>query len=148
MKILKFCFCILCFGVSACQPSAQKEPLKQPKSAVKTPVVDKEKAPVVDNEEDRIVNLIMDLDEVKRKDSIVVKLSKGKRRLSTYVEAIPTATDPYYWVKVAEDNGGSYVTYYSFAVHPKTYQVSYYDVTQDSLITIDQWRKTTPAEER
>jgi hypothetical protein len=88
------------------------------------------------------------LNEVKRKNALIMKESNGKRRLSTYVETLPTVADPYYWVKVAEDNGGSFVTYYSFGVQAKTHAIVFYDVMQDSLFSLSQWRKTTPVGER
>ena len=125
--------------LNACQSPQKKEAVKHRQKTIK---------PAVTNEEDQVVSLIMNLDEVKRKDSLVKKESKGKRNLSTYVETPPTAADPYYWVKVAEDNGGSYVTYYSFGVQAKTHAIKYYDVVQDSLISLSQWRKTTPVDER
>jgi hypothetical protein len=93
--------------------------------------------------EDQIVNLIMNLEEVKQKAKEVETLSHGKRHLSSYIENSPTTTDPYYWVKVAEDNGDSYVTYYTFAVNSKTQSIKYYDVVNDSLVSLSQWRKST-----
>jgi hypothetical protein len=93
--------------------------------------------------EDQIVNLIMNLEEVKQKAQEVEKLSHGKRHLSSYIETSPTTTDPYYWVKVAEDNGDNYVTYYTFAVDSKTQSIKYYDVINDSLVSLSQWRKST-----
>ncbi|WP_462267391.1 hypothetical protein [Mucilaginibacter sp.] len=97
--------------------------------------------------EDKAVDLIMKLDEVKRKNAEVEKLSQGKRRLSTYVETSPTAADPNYWVKVAENNGGSYVTYYTFAVHNKTGTIHYYDIERDTLISLEEWRKNLSEDE-
>ena len=125
--------------LNSCQSPQKKEVVKHRQKTIK---------PAVTNEEDQVVILIMNLDEVKHKDSLVKKQSEGKRHLSTYVETKPTAADPYYWVKVAEDNGGSYVTYYSFGVQAKTHAIKYYDVVQDSLISLSQWRKTTPVDER
>ena len=124
----------------ACRPSVKEQAKRDPQPVAKAKGFIKE--------EDIVVNLIMNLDEVKHKSAQVVKASKGDRHLSTYIEIRPTVTDPYYSVKVAEDNGGSYVAYYSFAVHSKTHEIAYYDVIRDSLISINQWRKTTPAKER
>jgi hypothetical protein len=134
-----FLLCFIAVTVIACQSPQKKEAVKHQQKSIK---------PAVINEEDQIIGLIMNLDEVKRKSALIKKESKGKRHLSTYVETPPTAADPYYWVKVAEDNGGSFVTYYSFGVHAKTHTINYYDVMQDSLISLSQWRKTTPANER
>ncbi|RZK25628.1 MAG: hypothetical protein EOO43_05025 [Flavobacterium sp.] len=94
------------------------------------------------------IDRVLDLDEVKRKGAEIDKLSKGERHLSAYVETAPTKEDSNYWIKVAEDNGDSKVAYYTFAVDSKTRDVRYYDPMQDSLISIEQWRKTTPLDER
>jgi hypothetical protein len=98
--------------------------------------------------EEAAIDRVMDLEEVKRKLAEVEKVSKGKRHLSVYAETTPTTEDPYYWIKVAEDNGGSNVAYYTFAVDSKTRDVRFYNPMQDSLMTIEQWRKTTPLSER
>ncbi|RYY23137.1 MAG: hypothetical protein EOP41_06670 [Sphingobacteriaceae bacterium] len=126
--------------LAACQQPAKQE-------AKKTQQKPKVQATVL-SEEDQLINLIVSLEEVKRKSLQVKQESKGKRHLATYVDNSPTAGDTDYWVKVAEDNGDNYVTYYTFAVDKKTRQIRYYDVLQDSLISLSQWRKTTPAEER
>lgn len=98
--------------------------------------------------EDEAVNLIKNLEEVKRKNELVVKNSQGKRRLSTYAETLPTPNDPNYYVKVAEDNGGSYVNYYIFAVNSRNKAISFYDVINDKLLSLNTWRRTTPPNER
>ena len=100
------------------------------------------------NTEEQIAHMVMDLEEVKRKTAMVERLSKGTRTLSTYVESPPTAEDPYYCVKVAEDNGSNYVTYYTFNVSPVDYSISYYDVVVGEFIPLNQWRKTTPLSDR
>jgi hypothetical protein len=98
--------------------------------------------------EDEAVILISNLEEVQRKNELVAKNSQGKRHLSTYVETLPTLKDPNYYVKLAEDNGGSYVTYYIFAVHSKTKDISFYDVVNETLVSLNTWRHTTPTNER
>ncbi len=98
--------------------------------------------------EDEAVNLIKNLEEVKRKNELVVKDSQGKRHLSTYTEMLPTSKDPNYYVKVAEDNGGSYVTYYIFAVNSRSEAISFYDVLNDKLLSLHTWRRITPTSER
>jgi hypothetical protein len=126
--------------IISCQPADQKKVKKERKQVMDATVVPKP--------EDQAVNLIMNLEEVKRKSEQVERDSKGKRHLSTYVETPPTDADLNYWIKVAEDNGGSYVTYYTFAVNSKNREISYYDAINDSLISLSQWRRTTPLEER
>lgn len=124
----------------SCQQSPKKEKSK-------TDIKPKTESAAL-NQEDQLIKLITDLDEVKRKSIQVKKESNGKRHLSTYMDDSPAADDTDYWMKVAEDNGDSYVTYYTFAVDKKTRQIRFYDVLQDSLISLNQWRKTTVSEDR
>jgi hypothetical protein len=144
MKVLYlykyYIFFLLSVVIASCQPVHQKEVKNERKQVMN--------ATVVPNSEDQAVNLIMNLEEVKRKSEQVKTDSKGKRHLATYVETPPTDTDLNYWIKVAEDNGGSYVTYYTFAVNSKSREINYYDAINDSLISLSQWRRTTPLEER
>ncbi|WP_345949264.1 hypothetical protein ABDD95_20675 [Mucilaginibacter sp. PAMB04274] len=128
-----------CLVLTACQISPKKEAALGKREIVKLALATPEEA---------AVDRVMDLEEVKRKMAEVEKASKGKRHLSVYAETTPTKEDLYYWIKVAENNGGSYVAYYTFAVDSKTRDVRYYDPMQDSLLTIEQWRKTTPLSER
>jgi hypothetical protein len=130
--------CLAALMLAACQPK-QKQKANHQK-------VTKQSAAT--NEEDQVVNLVMNLDEVKRKSAQVEKDSQGKRHLVTYVETPPTTKDPNYWVKVSEDNGDNLVAYYTFAVHKDDHQISYYDPMQDSLILLSQWRKTTSTADR
>jgi hypothetical protein len=132
-------FGLLCLVLVSCQSSPKKESSPMPDKVIK---------PVETNPEDAVVNLIMNLEEVKRKGIEVSRVSKGKRHLVGYVETSPTKVDPQYWVKVGEDNGDSYVAYYTFAVHSKTRDIRYYDPIQDSLMTIEEWRTKTPVSER
>jgi hypothetical protein len=82
-------------------------------------------------QESKICNLILMLPVVKNADNYVRKTSHGKRHLFTYISNEPTKADNYYWVCVAEDNGTSYYTYFTFLVAPKTYSILYLDVTND-----------------
>lgn len=136
------CYLLFCLGfvtLSSCYHS--KQGIKQPHPAVTA------QSPSV-KPEDEVVNLIVNLEEVKRKTAEVKKLSKGKRTLMTYVETPPTGKDPNYWVKVSEDNGGSLVAYYTFAVDAKTHSIAYYDDIHDTTISLEEWRKTVPVTDR
>ncbi|EHQ24858.1 hypothetical protein [Mucilaginibacter paludis] len=140
---LRICCSLLClqaFTITSCEHHQKNETIKKKHTAIAKPAAS--------NQEDQVVSLITNLDEVKRKTAEVKKDSKGKRSLVTYVDSPPTGKDPYYWVKVAEDNGGSLVAYYTFAVDGKTHRISYYDVITDSVISLEQWRKTVADNER
>lgn len=125
----------IAFLVLSCQPADKKtvEPSQK---------ITEHKSP---NQEDIVVKQIMELPEIQKKNKEVEKYSKGKRHLSGYVNTWPTSEDPYYWVDVAEDNGDSYVTYYTFAVDNNDLKIKFYDPIQDSLISLEAWRKAVPA---
>lgn len=64
---------------------------------------------------EKVVNLVSEQQIVKDQIKLVDSLSKGQRHISL----IPTLDDPtknIYLVKVCEDNGISYVTYYNFFI--------------------------------
>ena len=129
--------CLLSPALPACRQPAPKKLNTQKAVATQPPASAKE--------EDRAVNMVMNLPEVKQASQEIEKGSNGKHHLAVYVDTPPTNTDPNYWVKVAEDNGGSLVTDYMFTVDGKTHQIKYYDTAQDTLVTLDQWRKTKTA---
>ena len=137
-----YCYCL----TPMCLISCGHQP-KKAESIPKNTQVKKVKADTVTGEAE-ILNLILNLEEVKRKTMEVEKASKGKRTLATYLETLPTEVDPNYWVKVAEDNGDSFVTYYTFNVNAKDHSISFYDSLQDSLITLSEWRRAVPLKDR
>jgi hypothetical protein len=132
-------FCLVLVTLISCdhskQGAKQHPPAVNPQSSKVKP-------------EDEVVNLVMNLEEVKRKSAQVKNLSKGKRTLMTYVETPPTGKDSNYWVKVSEDNGESLVAYYTFAVDAKSLRISYYDDIHDTTISLDEWRKSVPVNAR
>ena len=137
---------ICCFLTSMCLTSCEWNP-KKAAAVVKTKQVQKVKVDTV-SQENKVIGLIQELEEVRNKTLEVEKLSQGKRTLATYVESPPTQEDPNYWVKVAEDNGDAYVTYYTFTVNPKGYSISFYEPVEGNLITLAEWRKTVPLTDR
>jgi len=88
-----------------------------------------------------VLNLVAKLPEVINADNYVKKVTNGKRHLFSYVASEPNKDEPYYFVKVAEDNGSAYHTHFIFYVQPKTYQIFYMDTAIDKLIPEKQCRK-------
>ncbi|TDO19333.1 hypothetical protein CLV32_4573 [Pedobacter duraquae] len=129
-----------------CLTSCEQKP-KKAAVVVKSKQVQKLKADTV-SQESKVIDLILDLEEVRNRTQGVEKESQGKRTLATYVESPPTREDPNYWVKVAEDNGYAYVTYYTFTVNPKDYSISFYEPIEGNLITLAEWRRTVPLTDR
>jgi hypothetical protein len=82
----------------------------------------------------KICDLILALNVVRYADNYVRKVTHGKRHLFAYISDSPTRKENFYWVKVAEDNGMSYVTHFTFRVDSKTYDIRYLD--DDKLIPL------------
>lgn len=92
-------------------------------------------------EERNIVDTIASLKEVKDRAEYVRKQTDGGRHLRYTIWQRPTTKQPYYWVKVLEDNGTSSHTHFNFYVRPKPFQVFYYDAVNDTLLDLAAWRK-------
>jgi hypothetical protein len=94
-----------------------------------------------EKEEDKVIDMIARLPEVIKTDDYCKKLSKGKRHLVTMIGGYPSTGENYYLVKVAEDNGTAFHTWFLFAVYPKSYKIEYYDTMNDRYIPLRIWRK-------
>lgn len=136
MKSIYLLF-IISFVIS-CQSPEKKETVDENKNkqtdsivAVKTEISD----------EDKCVSLIDTLPEIEALVDNIAKNSQEKNHLTIWIAADPSETKiKYYWVKVGEDNGENIATLYNFYVDPKLDQVLYYDVVNDTLITLEEWR--------
>jgi hypothetical protein len=98
----------------------------------------------IDNEdtEDKIIDTIFKLTEVKERAKYIEEQTKGKRHLKIWVEGTPNLPDQkYYWIKAGEDNGTNLVTHFNFYVYPDSMRIMYYDTQSDSELTLNQWRK-------
>jgi len=124
--------------IFACNSSKKKEPAE--KSENKNADSITEVKPAI-SDEDKCVSLVEILPEVNSLADEISKNSKDKNHLTIWIAADPTETKiKYYWVKVGEDNGDNIATLLNFYVDPKLEDVLYYDVVNDTLITLEEWR--------
>ena len=91
--------------------------------------------------EDKIIDTIFKLKEVKQRASYMKKVTNDKRHLSIVINGEPTKEQPYYWIKVWEDNGSSYVTHFNFIVYPNPFEIKYFDAVNDTEISLKEWRR-------
>ena len=92
--------------------------------------------------EDKIIDTIFKLTEVKERAMYIEGKTKGKRHLKVWVVDTPNSPDQkYYWIKVGEDNGTNLVTHFDFYVYPDSMRIMYYDTQNDSELTLNKWRK-------
>jgi hypothetical protein len=95
-----------------------------------------------DKNEQKICDMILALPEVKERAKYVEKQTKGKRHLMVWIYDTPKeSNEEYYWVKAGEDNGTNYVTHFNFYVYPKNNEIKFYDVVNDTVISLTTWRK-------
>lgn len=90
--------------------------------------------------EDKVIDTIASLKEVKERTAYIKKETRGKRNLSFMIAGEPSKETPYYWVKVMEDNGGAYHTHFNFYVHSKTMKILYQDEVIEKKIDLKTWR--------
>ena len=91
--------------------------------------------------ENKILDTILSLPEVRQEEKMIEQLSKNSRHLSDVIYQRPGKDFNYYWVKVWEDNGGAYATHFNFYVHPNTLEIKFYDAINDKLLDLKTWRK-------
>jgi hypothetical protein len=91
--------------------------------------------------EKKIIDTIFRLKEVRERANYVEKMSKGKNHLGVAIYGTPSKDEPYYWVKAWEDNGAGYVTHFNFYVFPKPFTIKFYDMDNDTIITLKEWRR-------
>ncbi len=92
-------------------------------------------------QENKIIDTIIKLKEVRDRAKYVLDQSKGKRHLQYGIWGKPANKEPYYWVKVMEDNGDTYYTHFNFYVYPKTMAIKYLDTKNDEVLDLKTWRE-------
>jgi hypothetical protein len=91
--------------------------------------------------EDRVLDRIKHLPEVKERAEYVKVHSNNERHLQYTIFQKPTKQNKYYWVKVLEDNGEMYHAQFNFYVNGKTLAIKYFDPQLDTVIDYKVWKK-------
>lgn len=94
-----------------------------------------------------ILDTIWRLPEVARRAEDVHLQSKGARKLSIALHESPTDKQPYYWVKVWEDNAVAYTTHFNFFVAPENKEILYLDPSEGRMMSLSAWRKSRQLQE-
>lgn len=116
-------------------PQEETKPEEKPK--VKEP--QKEVHVKVSKQENKLIDQVWKLPEVKDLSDKIEKESKGKRHLVGRISSEPSDDQEYYGVSVAEDNGQALATYFEFRIYPDN-QIYYYDVVEDRELSLKEWR--------
>lgn len=89
----------------------------------------------------KVMSLVWRLPEVKQKASEISRLSNGQGRVKLMLENTPTKTEPYYTVRVFEDNPDRIVTLYWFRVNMPEEKITVQNEITGEYISLEQWRK-------
>ncbi|OKH40534.1 hypothetical protein NIES2119_02680 [[Phormidium ambiguum] IAM M-71] len=92
-------------------------------------------------ESEKVMNLVWRLPEIQQKASEISRLSNGQVRVKIMLENTPTKTEPYYTVRVFEDNPDRIVTLYWFRVNMPGERITVQDEITGEYISLEQWRK-------
>lgn len=114
-----------------------EEPQPEPKKDSKKPTKDTHVK--ITNTEDKLIDKIWQLPEVKSLSDKIERESKGKRHLVGRISSTPSDDQEYYGVSVSEDNGEALATYFEFRIYPDN-SIYYYDAVEDQELTLKEWR--------
>ena len=89
----------------------------------------------------KIIQKIGALKEVKDRADYVRQHSNGQRKVVVAIYERPAAGQPWYWVKVWEDNGSTMVPQFNFYVQPRGWQIKVPDSETGALMDLATWRK-------
>ncbi len=104
-----------------------------------TPKPKKDTHVQITNTEDKLINRVWQLQEVKALSDKIERESKGKRHLVGRISSEPSDDQEYYGVSISEDNGEALATYFEFRIYPDN-SIYYYDVVEDRELTLKEWR--------
>jgi len=83
-------------------------------------------------------SLVWNLPQVQRKARTIQRLSRGAIKVDAIVDGLPTPDDPYYKVRVYEDQPDHNTTIYWFRVS-KTGVIEALDVIENQYISLEAW---------
>lgn len=91
-------------------------------------------------DEETAFNLVWQLPQVQRKARVIQQLSKGTIKVSAIVDGYPTPDNPYYTVRVFEDEPDHNSTIYWFRVLNTGDVIEVLDVIENRYISLEEWK--------
>jgi hypothetical protein len=85
--------------------------------------------------------LVWNLPQVQYKARVIRRLSRGTIKVAAIVDGLPTPDDPYYKVRVYEDQRDHNSTIYWFRVSKATGVVEALDVIENKYISLKEWQE-------
>jgi len=92
-------------------------------------------------DEKTALNLVWKLPQVQRKAREIQRLSKGTIKVGAVVDGSPTPDDPYYTVRIFEDQPDHDSTIYWFRVSSGDRTIEVLDVIENKYISLEAWRE-------
>jgi hypothetical protein len=89
----------------------------------------------------KALDLVWKLPEVQRKAREIERLSKGSIRVAAIVDGSPTPNEPYYSVRVFEDQPDHNTTIYWFRVLSPSGKIQVLDILENKYITLEAWKE-------
>lgn len=92
-------------------------------------------------DEETAFELVWNLPQVQYKARVIRRLSRGTIKVAAIVDGLPTPDDPYYTVRVYEDQPDHDSTIYWFRVSKTTGVVEALDVIENKYISLKEWQE-------
>lgn len=92
-------------------------------------------------DEKTALNSVWKLPEVQRKAREIERLSKGAIRVDAIVDASPTIDEPYYTIRVFEDEPDHNTTIYWFRVLSPSGTIQVLDILENKFISLEEWKQ-------
>jgi len=92
-------------------------------------------------DEETAFKLVWNLPQVQYKARVIRRLSRGTIKVAAIVDGFPTPDDPYYKVRVYEDQPDHNSTIYWFRVSKTTGVIEALDVIENKYISLKEWQE-------
>ncbi|AFY40871.1 hypothetical protein [Nostoc sp. PCC 7107] len=92
-------------------------------------------------DEKTALNLVWKLPQVQRKAREIERLSKGTIKLGAIVDASPALNEPYYTIRIFENQSDYDSTIYWFRVFNDSGVIEVLDLIENKYISLDEWRE-------
>jgi hypothetical protein len=92
-------------------------------------------------DEKTALNLVWKLPQVQRKAREIQRLSKGTIKVGAVVDGSPTPNEPYYTIRIFEEQPDHDSTIYWFRVSSVNRMIEVLDVIENKYISLEAWRE-------
>ncbi len=127
-----------------CNCSQNLETIEE-KIRLQDSVAGKKNDSVIPTLEDKIMNVVMSLPEVKKANAYIDSISKHKKGIAAIINE-PENGETDYGVRVGYNGDERFEVYYFFYVDPKNFQIKILNIITDSVISVEEWRKLKSSE--